>query len=147
MLCLTDSWVSGCTAVFSLGFSPGSSPVVSQYPACLHSSTSLSSSGTAWTTATATSQASRAVASITGFHCDLDTLIQLHLHSIGFLERKINSLSAATAAFQNIGKILLLKSDVSWTHLASACKLPMNSYKILKCAHYLEDYSWCAVSS
>lgn len=90
-------------------------------------STSLSSSGMTWITTVTTSQASRAVASITGIHCDLNTLMQLHLHGTGFLERKINSLSAETASFQNIGKILPLMSNVCWTHLASAWKLPVNS--------------------
>lgn len=75
-------------------------------------STSLSSSDMTWITTVTISQASRAVASITGIHCDLDTLMQLHLHRTGFLERKINSLSAETGAFQNIGKILPLMSNI-----------------------------------
>lgn len=62
-------------------------------------------------------------------------------------KKNINSPSAETAAFQNIGKVLHLASNVCWTHWCLPENCPWTVSKILKCAHYLEDYSWCAVSS
>lgn len=119
---------------------------VSILPAAL--STSLSSSGTAWITAMATSQASRAgLLSIRGIHCDLDTLLQLHLHRTGFFERKINSLSQRQQHSKILAKYCpwwVMLAELIW-HLPE--NYPWIVIKILKCAHYLEDYSSCAVSS
>lgn len=110
-------------------------------------STSFSSSSRAWITAMATSQASRAVAPIRGIHCDLDTLLQLHLHRTGFFERKINSLSQRQQHSKILAKYCpwwVTLAELIW-HLPENC--PWIVIKILKCAHYLEDYSSCAVSS
>lgn len=46
-----------------------------------------------WITTMATCQASRAVVSIMCIHHDLITLMQLHLHRMGFLERKRSTTS------------------------------------------------------
>lgn len=148
MFCLTDSWVSGWTAVISLGFSPRVIPRTQSASCLLHSAppSAVAARHGLQLWQPARLQEPRLL-SIRGIHCDLDTLLQLHLHRTGFFERKINSLSQR----QQHSKILA-KYCPWWVTLAELIwHLPENYpwivIKILKCAHYLEDYSSCAVSS
>lgn len=111
-------------------------------------STSLSSSDMVWITIVTTSQASRAVVSVIGIPPWSRYLNAIYIY-IGqaFLKER----STASQQRQQHSKILakychwwVTFAELIWC-LPENCSWTVN--KILNCVHYLEDYSWCAVSS
>ena len=148
MLCLTGSWVALWAAPGSLNFSCGVIPRA-QHPDCLHSAPTLHRrSRQRHSMDYNYGNTPRAVVSTTCVHRDLVTLMQPHLHRMEFLERKRSTTSQER---QQCSKILAKCSSWRVTFAELVWRLPENwpwiISKILRCAHYLEDYSWCAVSS